>query len=164
MILLFSRLRLVFAIGGLGLLLLLELHHLDALGLQQPVLLVGVLAERGLSAVDPVGEERGERGVDGLHHRDELRVSSAARPHVERAAVVEGEAQAVLVGPGEDVGADGGSLGLSARGEAYDEAAEGGHDLPESVDLGAEVLVGAVGDEDHAVRGVKERSRTDKDM
>lgn len=42
---------------------------------------------------------------------------------------------------------------MTLRTEAHEEAAEGGHDLAEAVDLGAEILVGAVGDEDHAVGG-----------
>lgn len=42
------------------------------------------------------------------------------------------------------------------KNRAYHKAAEGGHDLAESVDFGAEVLIGAVGDEHHAVRGMKE--------
>ena len=45
------------------------------------------------------------------------------------------------------------------KNRAYHKAAEGGHDLAESVDFGAEILIGAVGDEHHAVRGMKEAYR-----
>lgn len=44
----------------------------------------------------------------------------------------------------------------SRKERAYHKAAEGGHDLAEPVHFGAEILVGAVGDEHHAVRGMKE--------
>ena len=118
MVLLFSRIGLVLPIGGQHLLLLLQLHHLDALRLEQLVLLVGVLSERGLSAVHGVRQQGGERRVDGLHHGDKLRITGLSAPaHIERTPEVEREAQAVLVRPREDVGAHGGALTLRQRRE-----------------------------------------------
>ena len=80
MILLFSRVGLALPIGGVHvLLLLLQLHHLDALRLEQFVLLIGVLSQRGLSVIHGLGQQGGERRVDGLHHGDELQMTSFSR-------------------------------------------------------------------------------------
>lgn len=45
---------------------------------------------------------------------------------------------------------------MNCRIGTYDKTTEGRHDLAEAIDLGAEVLVGAVGDEDHAVSAGEE--------
>ena len=48
----------------------------DALRLQEVVLRLGELAERGLAGVDAVGEDEGERGDDQLDDANDLRESS----------------------------------------------------------------------------------------
>ena len=54
----------------------LEGDELDALRLQEVVLRLGELAERGLAGVDAVGEDEGERGDDQLDDANDLRESS----------------------------------------------------------------------------------------
>ena len=136
--------------------LFLPLHHLqldefDAALLQTLVLRMGKLAQRRLAVIDAVRQRARNERVPQHDQRQHLRLTSSANTHIEGTAVVERERQSVLQRPREDVGRHGRSLLVIISLHSDNETTKRGHDLSQSIHLGSEVLVRAVGDEHHAV-------------